>query len=268
MPRSQTGVPGKPGRTRDQSADASPPPVQTPGTPAGSAMLSQRGLRRPEKPLRSSRPAQRYAATTSSRPERERVGAPLPGVLSRAGDVSVSGRREWSAITAAMVAVAAIVAGVGCQATTMSAPNARSPILIGPVACIGCAATPPPAAAAPLVDSSNFHYMASPYSWMYQRRQPALASKIRALVADPCSADVQVSRLQASARGVFAFLFAMTSVEVEVQAIPRLVPGGSCYGARPAAPVGDPDGSFAAPGTPPAPPSRPVAPQPGPEAPP
>lgn len=151
-----------------------------------------------------------------------------------------------------------------------------APVLIGPVACIGCAATPPSAAAAPLVDSSSFQYMASPYSWLYRRRQPALAGKIRALVGDPCSADVQVSRLQASAWGVFAFLFAMTSVEVEVQATPRLVPGGSCYGARraapvgePAAPVGEPEGSFAAPGTPPEPPpSRPVAPQPGPEAPP
>lgn len=141
------------------------------------------------------------------------------------GDASVSRRRTF------VLATAAILAGAGCQATTMSAASARVPILVGPVACIGCGATPvpPPAGPAPLVDSSSYRLMASPYSWATTRVRPMIGRKTQDLPADSCRVNVQVSGLRATARGVWALFFAMTWVEVEVQAVPMIVPGASCY---------------------------------------
>jgi hypothetical protein len=133
--------------------------------------------------------------------------------------------------TSILVAVA--ILGAGCQATTMSAGSARMPVLIGPVACIGCApsptAAPPVTGAGMLVDSSSFKYMAAAYAWSWTRVQPKIGRKTQAVPADPCSVNVHVAGLRASAFGVWALFFAMTSVEVEVHAIPMTVAGGSCY---------------------------------------
>lgn len=52
--------------------------------------------------------------------------------------------------------------------------------------------------------------------------------KIAAVVRDPCRIDVRVSTLKASALGVFALIFAMTEVEIDVNAAATLVPNGTC----------------------------------------
>jgi hypothetical protein len=55
-----------------------------------------------------------------------------------------------------------------------------------------------------------------------------LARKVAAVVRDPCRIDVHVARLSAGALGVFALIFAMTSVDVRIDATANLVPNGTC----------------------------------------
>ncbi len=63
-------------------------------------------------------------------------------------------------------------------------------------------------------------------SW--EKTRPTLARRVAAVVRDPCRIDVHVTRLTASALGVFALIFAMTSVDVRLDATANLVPSGMC----------------------------------------
>src|SRR5262245_50414558 len=93
----------------------------------------------------------------------------------------------------------------GCMTAALSAPRARVPILIGPVACIGCAAAPPPAVSdpAPIQDG------ATQYSMSGVNEMPAtsggryakLDTKAEAAVPDPCRGEVRLSRVSATAFG-------------------------------------------------------------------
>jgi hypothetical protein len=159
----------------------------------------------------------------------------------------------------AMAGATVVLSGLGCQATTMSAASAGTPILIGPIACIGCAPTQPPSLSGevPVVDSSSIQFMAAPNAWAWTRVRPSMGRKTQDRVADRCRVDFQISSLHARAYGVWALFFAMTSVEVEVRATPRAVAGGSCYGSRPPEPPSGPYGAGAFP------PPTPASPTPG-----
>lgn len=115
----------------------------------------------------------------------------------------------------------------------MSAQGAPVPVLIGPVACIGC----PPSGAegvrlAPLQDRSLMRYMGAGGIGIttnsFEKGSATLGRKVAAVVRDPCRVDVHVSKLTGRAVGVFAVIFAMTSVEVRIDAMATLVPNGSC----------------------------------------
>ncbi len=111
----------------------------------------------------------------------------------------------------------------------MSAEGAPVPVLIGPVACVGCSAgSPPGPGLATIQDRSLARVMAGGYSSASEKGRATLGRKVAAVVRDRCRIDVRVSKLQAHAVGVFALFFGMTSVEVQVEAMATLVPNGSC----------------------------------------
>ena len=110
----------------------------------------------------------------------------------------------------------------------MSAQAARVPVLIGPVACVGCSAAAPGQGLAPIQDRSLVRVMAGGANSVAEEGRATLSRKIAAVVRDPCRIDVRVSKLTGSAVGVFALFFGMTSVEVQIEAMATLVPNGSC----------------------------------------
>jgi len=125
------------------------------------------------------------------------------------------------------------IPGLGCQATTMTAQGAPVPVLIGPVACIGCSPAPPAGPALARVQDRSLcrtmvagGYGATNSTW--EKTRPTLARKVAAVVRDPCRIDVHVSRLTAGALGVFALVFGMTSVDVQIDATANLVANGTC----------------------------------------
>src|SRR5437879_6288699 len=90
-------------------------------------------------------------------------------------------------------------AAAGCRAATYSASHAVAPVLVGPVACIGCEPTPPPRAA-----SGDFADHALVEDWGgggggssssgHRTDFPLLVLKAGALVRDACLGQIQVSR--------------------------------------------------------------------------
>jgi hypothetical protein len=129
----------------------------------------------------------------------------------------------------------AAVLSEGCGTTTvMSAPAVRTAVLLGPVACIGCA---PTTAAVPLgppiTDSSLTSYMgaggAGMYAWERKRVAPSLDVTLSRVVRDPCRADLRISRLRAGAYGLFALFVVKFNVSVDLESAAVAVPGGSCW---------------------------------------
>jgi hypothetical protein len=139
----------------------------------------------------------------------------------------------------------------GCEGTMMSAGVTRVPLLVGPVACIGCAPAPAPAwNGRPFADDVYFRGMfaggATGTMWSEEWKRPTLGPNADRVVRNPCVAQLHVSKIAASSFGVGALLFWMHSVAIEVEATPARVPNGSC-------------------GQPPAPPSTTLPPEPEPE---
>lgn len=122
----------------------------------------------------------------------------------------------------------------------MSAGRTRVPLLVGPVACIGCAPAPaPPWNGPPLTDEVYFRGMfaggAYGSMWSKEWKEPALARKADLVIKNPCLAQMHVSKIAASSFGIGALLFWMHSVAIEAEATPARVPNGSC-GQPPAPP--------------------------------
>jgi hypothetical protein len=128
----------------------------------------------------------------------------------------------------------------GCEGTMMSAGVTRVPLLVGPVACIGCAPAPAPAWNGPrLSDEVYFRGMFAGGStgtmWSKEWKRPTLGRKADLAIKNPCVTQMHVSKIAASSFGVGALVFWMHSVAIEVEAIPARVPNGSC-GQPPAPP--------------------------------
>jgi len=116
----------------------------------------------------------------------------------------------------------------------MSAQGATVPVLVGPVACIGCApsGSEPPANGVRIEDRSKARYMVGGgyvVTAMWQKGVSNLGHKVAAVVREPCRIDTHVSKLTASALGVFALVFAMTSVDVQADAVTTDVANGTCH---------------------------------------
>jgi hypothetical protein len=143
---------------------------------------------------------------------------------------AVSATSWWRAIPAA--GALAVLAG-GCEGTTMSAEGARVPVLVGPVACIGCAPAPTPVwRGPPLEEEVYYHYLLTGGAGGSFRsrewKKPSLAHNASRVVTNPCLADMHVGKIAASAFGVAGLIIWTQRVSIEVEATPARVPHGWC----------------------------------------
>jgi hypothetical protein len=126
----------------------------------------------------------------------------------------------------------------GCEATTMTGGHVPVPILLGPVRCIGCEPSPPAPVAARFQEEVHYQYMvgggAAAVGWEKERARPTLARTAFAAVGRSCRGELRITRLRASAFDIYALLFALYRVRVELEAIVPVVPRDAC--APPAAP--------------------------------
>lgn len=135
---------------------------------------------------------------------------------------------------AALGAVAACSASLACVATSVMTSTAAVPVVIGPVACIGCRANAAPSQmAAPITDSAvhTSGYVTLPRFGdvgFFVDTPATIDAKAVALAPDPCAVDVQLSKITASSFGVVALVYADTKQTVWVAGGVRPVPGGSC----------------------------------------
>jgi hypothetical protein len=124
----------------------------------------------------------------------------------------------------------------GCATTHMTAPEAPVPVLVGPVACIGCPATPPPAGQGPLVSDvaktwgGTFVLPFLGDTELHVNKPAQLGSKAGQSSPDVCRTDARVTRIKATSFGLFAFVVVSVEDRVEVDAALVQVPNGNCPG--------------------------------------
>jgi hypothetical protein len=130
--------------------------------------------------------------------------------------------------------LAAVVAG-GCSSISMRAPEARPPILLGPVACMGCAPASAPGAASPAITGGVhereyiFPFFGAVASGKDKHRTAPLDAVAAKAVSDPCREDLRVSGLRAGTWGFHVpLLFGMGDTWAEAQASLAPVPNGTC----------------------------------------
>src|SRR4029077_7299318 len=135
--------------------------------------------------------------------------------------VAVSPRATTAAIAGAACVV---LAGAGCSSISLRASEARAPILVGPVACIGCAPEPGRAAAPPTVAGGvrerEWAVDLSPfYPGQTTRDTAPLDVAATKAVSDPCREDLHVASIHTGAWGFgVPLLFGMSNAWVDVQA--------------------------------------------------
>ncbi len=140
--------------------------------------------------------------------------------------------RCWRDIRLAGLLAAAVLGG--CAAPVrMSAPHVRSAVLVGPVACIGCAPAPLPAKrkvvfadaarSSRSIGSSQTFYVSS-----WEKLRPRLDQASR-IVPDHCRADLQVSLLRSDAIGLGAFAVFSSWLDIEREAYPIEIERGECW---------------------------------------
>jgi hypothetical protein len=134
----------------------------------------------------------------------------------------------------AALALAACSPSLACVATSVMTASTQTPVLIGPVACIGCRPTSAPAqTTAPFADSAEHTsgYVTLPRIGdvgFFGDTPPTIDAKALALAPDPCTADVHLSKITAGSFGVVALVYADAKQTVKVAGSVRPVPGGSC----------------------------------------
>jgi hypothetical protein len=135
-------------------------------------------------------------------------------------------------VSVALVALLALSAG--CTMTSLTARNARVPVIVGPVACIDCAPSPaadaPPAPIADTVTHRN-GYLALPFGQI-QFGDPGVPQlNIESAAWDPCSAEIQVAKIDVSSFAAAAFVFGEVTQSVNVTARVLPAPPGACAAA-------------------------------------
>jgi hypothetical protein len=125
----------------------------------------------------------------------------------------------------------AVLASAGCTSFSLRASEARMPILLGPVACIGCAPEPGRGAAPPTVTGSvhEREYVIAQMDGIRRDTAPLDVAATKA-VPDPCREDLHVSRIHSGAwfLQVVPLLIGFGNAWVEVQASRAVVPNGTC----------------------------------------
>ena len=132
-------------------------------------------------------------------------------------------------------AVFAVLAGGGCNSITLRASEAKTPILVGAVSCMGCAPEPargavPPTTTGGVHERDYIFPMLGGFATarVAHDREPLGIAATKA-VTDPCRVDLRVSSIRA---GTWSFqvpiLFGIGDYWVDVQASPTAVPNGTC----------------------------------------
>ncbi|HEY6477165.1 MAG TPA: hypothetical protein VI456_11335, partial [Polyangia bacterium] len=104
------------------------------------------------------------------------------------------------------VAVALLLGVAGCYGNALSAPNVRSPVMFGPVACIGCGAVARPPVgplAVHVVGRWQQHtvWVPPPGPAMVIRETEQDSRNERLLSGIPCVNDIQLVHVRADALG-------------------------------------------------------------------
>lgn len=143
----------------------------------------------------------------------------------------------------AIIVATGVATSSGCEATSMSAGHVPIPILIGPVRCIGCEPQAPPAGSVRIKDEARYTYMigggVGVTTWSREAGRSTIARKAHAAVGKSCAGELRVLLLEASAFSVYALIFAMYQVKVELVATPTVMPPEVCAPA--AAPADESD---------------------------
>ena len=139
------------------------------------------------------------------------------------------------ALTAAIVGAAfTALGGAGCTSISLRASEARTPILLGPVACIGCAPEPARGAAPPTVDGvvherQYIFPILGSYADKIVRETTPLEVSATKVISDPCREDLHVDGIHTGTWGFdVPILFGIEDVWVDVQASRAAVPNGTC----------------------------------------
>jgi hypothetical protein len=135
------------------------------------------------------------------------------------------------------IAACAVLAVVlaGCDWTSMTASDMREPVLLGPVACIGCAAKPtePTTALPSHVGAHRRSFLLVDYfslrGDLMAESHPIGVSLDRVLYWTPCRDDVHLSNVRARAWQLSVpLLYFQSDVSIEADATPVPVAGATC----------------------------------------
>jgi hypothetical protein len=121
----------------------------------------------------------------------------------------------------------------GCRAATYDASRAVSPVLVGPVRCIGCAPTETPRASeGDLTDEVIVENFAGSSPSVTVIRDttgfPQLVLQAGLAIPDACRGDIQITHIHAASYGTVLLGGAATTAKIEISARPVPVPTGSC----------------------------------------
>jgi len=136
------------------------------------------------------------------------------------------------ALTAAIAG--AVLAGAGCASISLRASEARTPIVLGPVACIGCAPEAARVAAPPTVhggvrERQYIFPIPGSYGDKIVRETMPLEVAATKVISDPCREDLHVDGIHTGTWGFdVPILFGIGDVWVDVQASRAAVPNGTC----------------------------------------
>ena len=136
---------------------------------------------------------------------------------------------------AGAVVLLSCASSVGCGMTTMTASSARVPVLVGPVACIGCsvASSPELPRGAPISDStrSSYGHMWLPYlgdGGFSGASLPQLDLKAESMAPDACKGEIRVSSIRVESYGAEAFFYGKSEQAVDLSGEVLAVPSGVC----------------------------------------
>ena len=134
-----------------------------------------------------------------------------------------------SRLTRLAALVAALTAS-GCGWATISAPGARVPVLLGPVACIGCDPRPADAAARPALPyHSSRREMVSFLGHQSWEEGTPFAVQTEYAGLDPCTEDLHLSELRAHtwSLNIPPFVF-LSDFSIEARTTRTPVPRNAC----------------------------------------
>jgi hypothetical protein len=152
--------------------------------------------------------------------DREELYTPLVG----------EGRMQPDSRVTRLVALVAALSAVGCGWATISAPGTRVPVLLGPVACIGCDPRPADPAARPALPhrSSRRELVMFVGHGSWEEGTP-IAVQTEYAGLDPCTEDLHLSELRAHtwSLDIPPFVF-LSDFSIEARTTRSPVPRNEC----------------------------------------